>query len=203
MIVIGLTGPSGSGKGACDSVFDSLGIPCIDTDKVYHDLLVPHSPCVNELSLAFGKDILTSEGYIDRKALAKIVFSDGSEERASLLNSITHKYVIEKTNRLLDTFREQNKVAAVIDAPLLIEANMHKICDFCISVLADRSIRLSRIMERDGLDEMAARMRLDAQKDDSFYSSATKYTVFNNGDLESLRKELVQILHAEGISVYA
>ena len=80
MIVIGLTGPSGSGKGYCDAIFASLGIPYIDTDKIYHGLLVPHSPCTNELTLTFGKEILTQDGFVDRKKLAKIVFSEPSGE---------------------------------------------------------------------------------------------------------------------------
>ena len=203
MIVIGLTGPSGSGKGACDAIFDSLGIPYIDTDKVYHDLLVPHSPCTVELRLAFGDDILTADASIDRKKLAKIVFSDQSGESAKRLNAITHKYVIQETNSLLDVYRKQDKIAVVIDAPLLIEANMHTGCDFCIGVLADKELRLHRIMSRDGLDENAAQMRLDAQKEDAFYSSNTKYTVVNNGDLSALREALIGILRTEGIPLEA
>lgn len=203
MIVIGLTGPSGSGKGACDAIFDSLGIPYIDTDKVYHGLLIPHSPCTSELCLAFGNEILTPDGFVDRKALAKIVFSDKSGDATKRLNTITHKYVIEETNGLLDGYRKQERIAAVIDAPLLIEANMHKGCDFCISILADKEIRLARIMERDGLDASAARMRLNAQKQDEFYSSNTQYTLENNGDLASLKEALIRILRTEGIPVEA
>ena len=203
MIVIGLTGPSGSGKGYCDGIFASLGIPYIDTDEVYHGLLVPHSPCTEELALTFGKEILTEDGAIDRKKLAKTVFSDPSGELLNRLNTITHKYVIEKTDCILDAFRKENRVAAVIDAPLLIEANMHKICDFCISILADKEGRLARIMARDGLDEAAARMRLDSQKEDAFYSSATKYTVLNNGDASSLEAELIRILEMENVDVSA
>lgn len=201
MIVIGLTGPSGSGKGACDAIFRSLDIPYIDTDEVYHELLVPNSPCTNELCLAFGSGILTPDGHVDRRTLAKVVFSDKSGELTNRLNAITHKYVIDETNRLLDDYRKQERIAAVIDAPLLIEANMHKGCDFCISVLADKEIRLARIMERDGLNESAARMRLNAQKQDEFYSSNTKYTVENNGDLTALKEALIRILRTEGIPV--
>ena len=201
MIVIGLTGPSGSGKGACDAIFGSLGIPYIDTDEVYHWLLMPHSPCTDELCLAFGCEILTPDGHVDRRTLAKVVFSDKSGILTERLNAITHKYVIEETERFLDGYRKQERIAAVIDAPLLIEANMHQRCDFCISVLADKKIRLARIMERDGLDESAARMRLNAQKQDEFYSSNTKYTVKNNGDLTKLKEALMRILRTEGIPV--
>ena len=199
MIVIGLTGPSGAGKGYCDAIFQSFGIPYIDTDKVYHDLLAPKSPCTNELRLAFGNDILTQDGAIDRKELAKIVFSDPSGNLLKRLNSISHKYVIEETNRLLDIYRRQSKTAAVIDAPLLIEAEIHKNCDFTISILADKDVRLARIMERDGLDQAAAHMRLNAQKEDDFYSSQTKYTIQNNADASHLKNELISILNVEGV----
>ena len=75
MKIIGLTGPSGAGKGFCYRLFSKFDIPCIDTDDVYHKLLIPPSECVNELENIFGKEILDSNGYVDRKILAKIVFS--------------------------------------------------------------------------------------------------------------------------------
>lgn len=199
MHIIGLTGPSGSGKGVIGAIFESLGIPSIDTDKIYHSLLSPPSACVDELVEAFGKKIVSHTNGIDRKILADLVFSDQTGKRQQLLNAITHKYVIQETKQLLKHYRAAGKIAAVIDAPLLIEAHMDTDCDINICVLADRDIRLSRIMARDGLSEEAAQMRLNAQKPDEFYIQATDYVLYNNGSEELLRPKLLTILKEEGV----
>ena len=64
--VIGLTGPSGSGKTTLCEIASHLGIKSIDTDKVYHDLLVPPSDCLRELTLEFGQEILDDNGNLNR-----------------------------------------------------------------------------------------------------------------------------------------
>ncbi len=201
MRIIGLTGPSGSGKGAVGAMLEDVGIPSIDTDKVYHDLLVPPSACVDELVGAFGDKILDTNGLVDRKILAKLVFSDKTGALQEQLNVITHKYVIDKTWALLAEYRAMGKRAAVIDAPLLIEAGIHTKCDLSICVLADRDIRKARIMARDGITEEAALMRISAQKADEFYCASTKYTLYNNSTLDALRASLYDILRAEDLAL--
>ena len=91
MLIIGITGPSGSGKGAASSYLYSKGAKVIDADAVYHSLITPPSPCIDELVSVFGKGILLDDGGIDRKSLSKLVFGDENKEKLSLLNKITHK----------------------------------------------------------------------------------------------------------------
>ena len=200
MKVIGLTGPSGSGKGVCDIHFQSLGIPYIDTDKVYHDLLLPPSRCADELIARFGQKILTNHQTIDRQKLANIVFSDPTGQAIKDLNRISHKYVKEKTLSMLDTFRSSQQNAVVIDAPLLFEADFDKFCDFTIAVLAKQDLRLQRIMERDSLSHEKAISRLQAQKPDEYYSSRANYVLYNNQECDDLLQHLVEILKRENVS---
>ena len=136
MKIIGLTGPSGAGKGALAAQFAARGVPIIDADCVYHELLVPPSPCLDALAEEFGDCILTKDKTLDRAALAALVFSDepSASSRRITLNRITHRYVIEKTNELLSEYKSQGCAAAVIDAPLLIEAGMNTVCDTVIAV---------------------------------------------------------------------
>lgn len=199
MKIIGLTGPSGAGKGFCYSFFETHGIPCIDTDDVYHKLLISPSDCVDELVKNFGETILSDSREIDRKKLANIVFSDATHKKLDTLNSITHKYVIEKTKAFLETYQKENRIAAVIDAPLLFEARIEKLCDFTIAVISKKDLRLNRIMVRDGITEEAAKMRIDAQKSSDYYTSNATYTVTNNSDIESLNSQLKIILKKEAI----
>ncbi|MBQ1259272.1 MAG: dephospho-CoA kinase [Clostridia bacterium] len=196
---IGITGPSGAGKGALSSILSSLyGIPVLDADKIYHFILESDSGCRDELSDNFGKEII-SNGRVDRKALASVVFADGAGDKLLLLNSITHRYVIEETERRIENAERNGIRFAIVDAPLLIEANMHLSCDIVICVLSDREKRLERIMERDKITKEQALMRLRKQKDDSFYSSASDITVYNNGDMGDLEKQAREIALSLGI----
>lgn len=198
MIVIGLTGPSGSGKGWVSSILDKYNIPTIDTDAVYHDLLIPPSPCLSELVDTFGSTILT-DNKLNRPALAAIVFSD--PEKLKLLNRITHKYILKKTDSLLQQYEKDGYQAATVDAPALFESGYDKKCDFVIAVTAPQELRLQRILRRDSISIDNALKRISAQPDDEFYSSRAKYTVCNNNDDVQLTKDLCAILEQEGISI--
>ena len=73
MTIIGLTGPTGSGKSSCSAYLSSVGIPTIDADRIYHDLIASPSPCTAEIVKEFGESVLDACGGINRKALAAIV----------------------------------------------------------------------------------------------------------------------------------
>lgn len=183
MIVLGLTGPTGSGKGIVADAFRKQGIPVLDTDAVYHEWIAHPSPCVDELVAAFGGSVRSADGGIDRPALAAVVFCGGDmqNERLNLLNSIAHRYVIKSVWAWLKEQQEDKKRCAVIDAPLLIEAGVDSICDKVIAVTAPAELRLARIMMRDGITEPNARARIRAQKPDDFYTSAAQFVFVNDG----------------------
>ena len=77
MFIIGVTGPSGAGKGAASEYMNTqYGYKVIDADRVYHDIISAPSDCVSELVENFGKSVLNEQGGIDRKALSKLVFGE-------------------------------------------------------------------------------------------------------------------------------
>ena len=197
MLVIGLTGPTGAGKGEVSSIFARYGIPVINADRVYHELIAPPSSCLQELVDEFGKAILLPDGSLDRRALGGIVFHDpAARER---LNSITHRYVMEEIRGQMERLRREGVPVAVLDAPQLFEAGAHKACGAVVSVLADRSLRLERIMARDNLPSEAAMRRILAQKSDEFFKTHSDYIVENNGSLESLTPQVHRILTKLGV----
>ena len=113
MLVIGLTGATGAGKGLFGKIAsEKFGICHIDTDKTARAVVKPGSPCLNELTGHFGKCILNNDGSLDRKKLAGIVFSDKKE--LEILNGITHKYITKDVNTVLDNARKAGKKAVVI-----------------------------------------------------------------------------------------
>ncbi len=198
MTIIGLTGPSGTGKGLLCNYAKTLDIPSVDTDEVYHSLIAAPSLCTEELANRFG-GILTPDGTVDRRALASIVFAPGAASLQEELNVITHKYVRQKTIELLTQYKKQRVRAVIVDAPLLYEAGFDDMCDFCIAVIAPYEARYHRIISRDGLSHDQACSRLAAQKPNEYYTSRSKYTIQNNDAPEMVYKQARAILTAEGL----
>lgn len=187
MKIIGITGPSGAGKGIVGKMLSQHGIPCADTDAIYHKLLTPPSPCLDELVAEFGKGILLPDKTLNRKALAKIVFT-GEECKINheTLNRITHKYVLEKVKYWLSDCEENKYFAVAIDAPLLFESGFDKICHTTLGVLANKNARIARVAERDGLGEDAILQRFDSQPQDDYYKSRCDCVIYNDVDKGSL-----------------
>ncbi len=184
MIVIGLTGNSGSGKSCVCQNFLKYNINSIDTDKTAREVCNKGKPCLNELVNFFGNTILNPDGTLNRKALAAIAFSDKQKHYA--LNSITHKYILSEVRLWLDTQKHEKRIAAIVDAPLLFESGFAKECDVIIAVTAKKDIRINRILERDDITVDAAELRLSKQGDDTFYTHKANYVIENNGSLEDL-----------------
>ncbi|MBE6602353.1 MAG: dephospho-CoA kinase [Ruminococcaceae bacterium] len=197
MLVIGLTGPTGAGKGCVAELFASYGLPILDADAIYHELLCPPSACLDALTERFGNTILNAEGTLNRRALAGIVFS--SESALADLNRIAHRYVMEEIRRRLDHLRKENTVAAVLDAPQLFEAGAANDCNVIVSVLADPALRLERIVRRDGIGRETAKERMDAQYSDAFFRAHSDYVIENNDSTEQLLPTVRKILTEMGV----
>ena len=195
---IGLTGPSGAGKGEVSKILFKMGFYHFDCDKIYHGLLVPPSRCLDELRQNFGDEIFFDNGELNRRVLAAIVFSDdGRQSKLPVLNSITHKYVLDEVKKQAEKLKEYN--GFTVDAPTLFESGFNSQCHVVISVLADKDLRIERIIAREGLSKNDAEARVNAQPDDDFYSERSDYVVYNNGDLLSLEKEIKRIVKEAGL----
>lgn len=194
MKIIGITGPTGAGKGALCSMLTASGIPCINADEVYHRLLTPPSPCLDALVERFGADILTDGGRLDRRALASKVFALNAEEERESLNRITHAFVRERMLTMIEDLEFSGASAVCLDVPLLFESGFDKMCDLTVAVLAERETRIERIISRDQLDRDGAIARVAAQPNDDFYTSRADLTAYNNSDLSDLKEGLEQIV---------
>lgn len=179
MRIIGITGPSGCGKGFLSAALTEHGYVHADADKIYHDLLVSSAPLREELVRAFGADI-EKDGVIDRKILGSKVFGAKNRRKLEKLNKITHKYVCREYVKLILTLKAEGAKGLIIDAPLLIEARLHKLCDINVLALCDFETRVTRIMARDGISRETALLRLHSQKPVEFYMNACDYIFIND-----------------------
>lgn len=182
-MVIGLTGPTGAGKSTICSYLIDKGVKIIDADKVGKNVINENHNCRNELASYFGADIVDEDLKINRKILARRAFS--SSKQTQMLNKITHPYIVNKIKEIISTFSSNGAQTIIIDAALLFESELNFICDKVIAVLSDSNIRKKRIINRDSLTENDAKLRLRAQKCDTFYHKAD-FIIYNNESKEKL-----------------
>lgn len=175
MKVIGITGPTGAGKTTALNALTSLGGCIIDADAVYHDLTVSSAEMRAELTARFGD--VYQDNVLDRKKLGVIVFQD--KKALEDLNTITHKYVDRETGRRIEEARAQGRPAAAIDAIALLESTLVNYCDCTVAVTAPEDLRVRRIMNREGISEEYARMRVNAQKPSDWFRDHCDYNLHN------------------------
>ena len=192
MKIIGITGPSGAGKSLLSEAFTKRNIPVIDADALYHSLLVPPSECLDAIKAAFGERVIAPDGTLDRAALGAVVFS--SEDKLALLNETVLSRVLVRIRELIASYGDQGATAVAVDAPTLIESGFDLECDFVISVLAPKRDRIERIMARDSISREKAELRINAQKDDGFYISASDAVLNNDSSREQLLLEADRVI---------
>ena len=199
MIVIGLCGSSGSGKGYVCGVFGKYGVEYIDTDKVYLEIAVSGSPCVNELCRFFGDEILNADGSLNRKELSKRVFEgDNAAQHLKMLNRITHKYIRQDVVSTLEKFESSGVKAAIIDAPVLYESGFNDLCSVTVCVTAPKEIKLERILKRDKITRHKAEARIDSQLADSRLRELCDYEIVNDGTTD-LDREIMKVIRGIGL----
>ena len=178
MLVVGLTGSSGAGKGYVADIFRKKGIPCLDTDRVCHRIYEKGNACRNELADHFGEKILDADGNVNRRVLGRIVYRDSRKYEE--LNEIAHRHVKSETLAWLKKQEEQGATVAVIDAPMLFESRFNEMCGVTVAVLCDTQTRIDRLAMRDGIDEESVRDRLSRQKTDEFFRANCTFVLDNS-----------------------
>lgn len=201
MLVIGLCGSSGAGKGYVCEKLSQYGIACIDTDKVYRRLVVADSPCLKELCSFFGDEILKSDGSLDRRELSKRVFEgENASSRLKVLNTVTHRYIRAKVEKMLIDLAKKGTVGAVIDAPVLFESGFDDMCDVTVLVSAPEAVKLKRIVARDRIKLEKAQARMRSQIPDQRLRELCSYEIVNDGesDVDAQIAELIEKLNLKG-----
>lgn len=151
VFVVGLVGGIASGKSTVARMFEQLGAGLIDADKIGHEVL-KRPLIVRTLRQAFGESILAADGSVDRKRLGPLVFGTDAEARARLakLEGIVHPVIHAEAVRLLSQIKRSASppLAAVIDAPLLLEAGWAPMCELIVFVDTPQEVRQQRALER-------------------------------------------------------
>lgn len=165
MPLIALTGGIASGKSTIARRLAEHGAVIVDADQIVRDVQAPGSPVLERIAETFGASVIDGEGALDRAALGAKVF--GAPELLRQLNAIVHPAVREESQRRFDAaFAADEDAVVVYDVPLLVEARVDDPWDLIVVAHAPASERLRRLIELRGMDEQAARERIDAQVSD-------------------------------------
>lgn len=187
--LVGLTGKTGAGKSTVSKYLQEKGAYIIDGDIVARQVLTEDKNLIPRLCEAFG-DILTTDGTLDRKALARAAFS--APESTALLNSLMHPAINSFIRKQAEKAFEDSDVV-VVDAAAIIESGFADECDILLVAHAPVEVRKSRVMARDNISESDALVRINGQKEDDFYLSRADYIIRNYPPYE-LKKELLPVL---------
>lgn len=187
VLVVGLTGPTGAGKSTVAKTLQESGAQVIDADAIAREIVDNSDDCKGQLREAFGVKIFDKQGKLDRQLLANLAFS--SKEQTDRLNVITHPAIVREIELKVWEYREKYEGLVILDAALLLETGLDRVCDEVVSVIADAEMRIQRVMQRDRLERAEAVMRLKAQKADEFYTSRANFVIYNDSDAQKIYKE--------------
>lgn len=195
MTIIGVTGGIGSGKTTVSEILRELGAVVINADKISREVVEPRKPAWEEIRKTFGPDVFNGDETLDRKKLARIVFS--SVEKKLELERIIHKEVIAVIDEMLRYMKDSGfDGVVVLDVPIPVERGFLDTVDRVWVVTSDEEKRIRRVMERSGISREDAQKRIDSQLPQEEYKKLAHEVIENNGSLDEL-KEKVAALYNE------
>ena len=186
MTVIGITGPTGSGKTTALQVLADLGFTIIDCDALYYQLLRTDEGLRRQLMETFG-NIFLPDGQLDRQTLGKLVFGDA--KAMGKLNAIVFPAIGAAVEGQI---RVCTGRGVVVDAINLLERGLGERCDWTFAITAPVEDRVKRIMARDNISEAYARSRIAAQKSDSFYRKRCTMVLENRAGSKAEFEQLIR-----------
>lgn len=165
MPLIALTGGIASGKSTIAGRLAEHGAVIVDADRIVREVQSPGSPVLADIAAAFGADVITADGALDRARLASLVFGD--DAAVTRLNAIVHPAVREESARRFSAaLAADPRTVVVYDVPLLVEARADDPWDLIVVAHAPAAQRVNRLVELRGMAEADARARIASQVSD-------------------------------------
>jgi dephospho-CoA kinase len=187
---VGLTGGIASGKSLVANMFAKLGAELLDADQVAREVVAPGEPALAAIRAAFGAQVLSARGELDRAALRKLVFADPDKRRT--LDELLHPLI---RARLLARLDQVSRPYAIVAVPLLVETDFAALVDRVAVVDCPESTQLERLMRRDGIPRAEAIAMIAAQADRATRLRAAHDVIDNSGDVEATRRQVALLHH--------
>lgn len=190
-MILGITGSSGTGKSTvCKILQEKYQANIIDADCIAKKLSKKGTPYYTKVVESFGTEILLENEELNRSKLAKIIYQNS--QKRELLNQCTFGFIQQEMKRQIQTL---NSKIIAIDAPLLFEAELEKLCDYTIAVVTSKKeMQLQRVMQRDHIDEKQALARIQAQHENNYYQEKCNFCITNDSDTKQIEQQIKEIL---------
>ncbi|MGI8645337.1 MAG: dephospho-CoA kinase [Nocardioides sp.] len=189
---VGLTGGMASGKSAVAAILAELGAVVIDADLLAREVVAPGTDGLAEVVTAFGPDVVSDAGELDRPAMGVIVFADPEKRRA--LEAIIHPRVRARAAEI--EAAAPADAVVVHDIPLLAETGQAGSFDAVVVVDGPVETQVERMTGLRGLTEDEARSRVAAQATRDERLAVATYVVDNKGSLDDLRVRVTEVYEA-------
>lgn len=190
-MIIGITGSIGTGKSTVSNYLISKGYSVVDADKISKGAYNIGSNGYKAILEVFGVEILNSNGEVDRKKIKKIVFDNSN--MLQRLNMAIHPIIINEIEKEIEILLESQSVV-FLDAPLLIETELHKKVDKIIVVICDKNEQINRIIKRDKITADMAISIINSQMSIDEKLKFADYIVYNNSTIENLYSQVDEII---------
>lgn len=194
MLVVGLTGGMGVGKSTVGGLLEELGAEVIDVDALGRKILEPGGLAVSAVIERFGPTVSTTDGSINRAALAEIVFGDA--EQLAALEAISHPAINEMLDQTVDSL-ERSDAIVVYDMAVLVESRLgydtkHPY-EVVVVVEAPMADRLDRLQQQRGIEPEDAIARIDSQASDEDRRAVAQFLIANGGDIDALSEATAEL----------
>ncbi len=190
MFKVGLTGGIGAGKSTVSKLFAELGVPVLDADVVAYDLVAKGQPALALINQAFGEDIMTSGGELDRPKLRALIFADHNQKKR--LEGILHPLIYAK---LQQQMAELSAPYCILAIPLLFETQMSHFVDRVVVVDCPVESQIHRVSERDEQPPEMIQAIIDSQISRQERCAKTDDIIDNSNNPHMLLAEQVKTLH--------
>ncbi|KJK49505.1 dephospho-CoA kinase [Streptomyces sp. NRRL F-4428] len=189
MLKVGLTGGIGAGKSEVSRLLAGYGAVVVDADRIAREVVEPGTPGLAAVVAAFGEEVLTPEGTLDRPKLGSVVFAD--PEKLRTLNAIVHPLVGARSAEL--EAAAGPGAIVVHDVPLLTENGLAPLYDLVVVVDAAPSTQLARLTGPRGMLEEEARARMATQATREQRLAVATLVIDNDGPLEALEPQVRKV----------
>ena len=194
MLVIGLTGGTGSGKTEVARVLQKRGGIIVSGDRIGKEVVEQNPQVLKKLVKVFGREILNENGRLNRRKLGSLAFS--SEKNQKRLNQIVHPHLLKELKKRITSAKktEAEGKFLVVDAALISEWGLEKELDMTVLVASPVKLRLQRLIKQ-GLNSKEAQNRIKRQLRDAQRRKKADYVIENDGSLKELRRKALMLYH--------
>lgn len=175
MIRVGVTGGIGSGKSVVCSIIEHLGYRVYNADDRAKWLITNNVHLVNSIKQIFGNEAYVNGEY-NRSFISKEVFAN--RFLLNQLNSAVHPVVAAD----FENWAKQNAYERIIfmEAAIVFESGFDSLLHKVIAVTAPNSLRIDRVMNRDGAIREQVVARINNQMPTSELVAKANFEIIND-----------------------